>query len=60
MKKIFMFFFGILCVVAFFFGCAQDAEGKCHLIWTLSCFAVSFFSGWLFGVIGDKEGRKNA
>lgn len=60
MKKIAMALLGILCVVAFVLACSERADGSIDVLWTLSWFAVSFISGWLFGVVGDIKSKNNA
>lgn len=57
MKKILMAFLGILCVVAFILACGENEDGTLNILWTLSWFAISFVSGWLFGVVGDIKKR---
>ena len=55
MKKILSNVLAIICVFALFLGSAENPDGSCNLIWTLSCLAVSFSSGYAWAKLNPEE-----
>lgn len=38
----------MITVAAIFLGCAENPDGSCNLIWSLSCLAIAALCGWLW------------
>lgn len=55
MKKILGTLLGFITVAAIFLGCAENPDGSCNLLWTLSCLAVAVVCGWLWARFFGKE-----
>jgi hypothetical protein len=54
MKKVLSFILGVVAIVALILGSAENPDGSCNLLWTLSCLGVSAASGWLLGKVNPE------
>lgn len=55
MKKTIETILALVCFIALILGCAENPDGSCNLLWTLSCLAVAGLSGWAFGKVSDHK-----
>lgn len=51
MKKTIETILGLVCFLAVILAGAENPDGSCNLLWTLSCLAVAGLSGWAYGKI---------
>lgn len=55
MKKIFSTILGLVAVMAIFLASAENPDGSCNLVWTLSCLAVVAASGWAWSKLNPDD-----
>lgn len=46
MKKILSTLIGLVCITALFLAGAENPDGSCNVLWTLSCIGVCGLCGW--------------
>lgn len=54
MKKILEAILGLICILAIFLAGAENPDGSCNIVWTLSCIAVAALCGWSWGKMNPK------
>lgn len=57
MKKILETILALICLVAVVLGGAENPDGSCNIIWTLSCLGIAALSGWAWNKL-DKSTLK--
>lgn len=55
MKKILSTILALVCLLAIVLGCAENPDGSCNLVWTLSCLAVAAASGWAWSKLNPDD-----
>lgn len=54
MKKLISSILGTACVASMMIACAENADGSCDLVWTLSWLAAAIVLGWLYTMVDSK------
>jgi hypothetical protein len=55
MKKTIETILGLVCFLAVILAGAENPDGSCNFLWTLSCLAIAGLSGWAFGKVSDHK-----
>lgn len=55
MKKTIETILGLVCFLAVILAGAENPDGSCNFLWTLSCLAIAGLSGWAFSKVSDHK-----
>ncbi len=55
MKKILETTLGLICIFALVLGGAENPDGSCNFIWTISCLSVSGLCAWALTKLEKKQ-----
>lgn len=55
MKKTIETILGLVCFLAVILAGAENPDGSCNFLWTLSCLAIAGLSGWAFDKVSDHK-----
>ena len=53
--KALKFITGFACAASIFIAGAENVDGSCDLVWTISWAAFALLCGWAYGKIENKE-----
>lgn len=55
MKKILSNLLALVCIIAVVLGGAENLDGSCNFLWTISCLAVAAASGWAWSKLNPEN-----
>ena len=55
MRKTIEIILGFVCFLSIILAGAENADGSCNLIWTLSCLAIASLSAWAFNKVSEHK-----
>lgn len=55
MKKLLSYILGLVCVTAIILAGAENPDGSCNVLWTLSCLGVAALSVWGWEALDKKN-----